>query len=60
MYPMFIGGLTVIALVVLISRIVLLKKQEKSQEIPFGPYLGMAFLVYMFWGETLDTLMMGV
>lgn len=31
MYPMFIGGLTVIALVVLISRIVLLKKQEKSR-----------------------------
>lgn len=31
MYPMFIGGLTVITLIILVSRLVSLKKQEKSR-----------------------------
>jgi prepilin signal peptidase PulO-like enzyme (type II secretory pathway) len=30
-----------------------LGKRERSAKIPFGPYLAMAAVIWLFWGETL-------
>ncbi|MBV9643437.1 MAG: prepilin peptidase, partial [Verrucomicrobia bacterium] len=30
-----------------------LGKRERSAKIPFGPYLAIATVIWLFWGETL-------
>jgi leader peptidase (prepilin peptidase) / N-methyltransferase len=32
---------------------IVLGKRERSAKIPFGPYLAMAAVIWLFWGETL-------
>jgi leader peptidase (prepilin peptidase)/N-methyltransferase len=42
-------GLTAIAL----------GKRERSAKIPFGPYLAMAAVIWLFWGDALLSLYLG-